>query len=154
MPRRGTSFSARSSAIRRAGGASVAAPSPRLPSAQERVQQAYERAALFGGVESEAGGWNPPDLGWPQERALFSRRARIVGKSTVARKGILPRSRFRQLKELERLRIAAPRFALFCAQRKVRREVLFALRRSGRINPRSPGRGGRYLRRAESSYRC
>jgi len=41
----------------------------------------------------------------------------------------------------------------FCSRREARREVLFAQRVAGRKG-RSPGRGGRYRRTAESYYRC
>lgn len=49
------------------------------------------------------------------------------------------------------LRIFAPRRVLFCLRRKVRKEVLFALRIAGR---RGVGAGKRWRRTAESSWRC
>lgn len=41
-----------------------------------------------------------------------------------------------------------------CVQRKTRKEVLFALRRKGVVNRRSPGRGGTYRRTQSSQWRC
>lgn len=52
-----------------------------------------------------------------------------------------------------RLTINAPSKVRFCVQRHTRREVLFARKVAG-YKHRSPGSGGRYIRRAESSYRC
>lgn len=52
-----------------------------------------------------------------------------------------------------RLTLRAPSKVRFCVQRHTRREVLFARKVAG-YKHRSPGSGGRYNRRAESSYRC
>lgn len=46
------------------------------------------------------------------------------------------------------------RRARHCVARHVRRSVLFALRKRGRINPRSPGGAGGYRRTASSQWRC
>lgn len=49
---------------------------------------------------------------------------------------------------LSKLAMVSPRRVLFCLRRKIRKEVLFALRKNGR-------NGGRvYRRRQESQYAC
>lgn len=59
----------------------------------------------------------------------------------------------RDVAPLRKLKMLAPKRVLFCIRRKVRREVLFALRRAG-FRGSGPGKGGRYRRTQDSQYRC
>lgn len=124
----------------RAGGPSEAGPNGTLPRAQERVQQELERRGL---------GWG--DGG----RAPISAVVYDPPSQPRRGRGPLPTKRlaFRYgYAQLQRLRIQAPRAVLFCQQRQVRKEVLFAKRVAGL--KRSPGRGGTYRRRQESRWGC
>lgn len=150
---------ARRRQFQRGGGASFDAPNQRLPSAQERVQQAIESAALdwgYGGEPPMQGPavWAPvapngpkagarprrlTDLRWPSHRQKFPLPAKRLSKR-------------QQYKALATLQIRAPRATLFCQQRRERKEVLFAKKIAG--FKKSPGRGGSYRRRPESQWRC
>lgn len=122
------------------GGSYFADPNGTLPRAQERVQQALERLGL--------------DWGYGGETPMSA----VVQDAPGARRGLrgsFAGERFSKrsgYKVLARLQLAVPERVLFCQQRKVRKEVLFAKRVAGRR--RSPGRGGTYRRRAESQWRC
>lgn len=153
---------ARRRQFQRGGGASFDAPNGTLPTAQERVQQAIESAALdgwgYGGeppMQGPPGVWEAPvapngprpgarprrlkDLRWPSPRRLLPSPAKRLSKR-------------QQYKALSTLQIRAPRATLFCQQRRERKEVLFAKKIAG--FKRSPGRGGTYRRRPESQWRC
>lgn len=62
-------------------------------------------------------------------------------------------SKARYYNKLGALAIAAPSRVQFCVRRKVRREVLFAIRKVGRSGS-SPGRYRRYRRTGDSRYSC
>lgn len=133
----------------RAGESSIPDSNGTLPRAQERVQQAIEAEALVGV-------WGPAPR--QDEGAAWSPGARRLGQlprsgryGQVSRNIYSPAKRL-GVEELSRLRYRAPARTLVCAQRGVRREVLFARRVAG--FKRSPGRGGKYHRRQESQYGC
>lgn len=125
----------------RAGEASESASNGTLPRAQERVQQAQERFALPWGDGGSA----------PISARIFDapRDTEISRRVTHGER----LSRPQQFKALRLLEIKAPRRVLFCARRQVRKEVLFARKVAGRRGG-SPGRRGRYLRNANSQWRC
>lgn len=147
---------ARRRQFQRGGGASFDAPNQRLPSAQERVQQAIESDALdwgYGGEppmqgEGAARVWIPV-ANAPRPKAGRLRLLKGLWRTPLPAKRL---SKRQQYKALSRLQIRKPAVTLFCQQRRERREVLFSKKIAG--FKRSPGRGGSYRRRPESQWRC
>lgn len=76
-------------------------------------------------------------------------RKRLSNSSYVP----IPKSYIPVRNSLLSLRMHNPARVWFCAKRKMRRAVLFAMKKVGRAGS-SPGRRGRYRRNASSQYGC
>lgn len=123
----------------RAGESSIPDSNYPLPRAQERVQQAIEREAL-----------SPWGMGHGPIPARTWVGARRYGQkpSTPLAERI---SRSQSFAELKQLRVRAPARTLFCAQRRERREVLFAKNRAGY---RGSAKKRSWHRNQNSQYGC
>lgn len=126
---------------------------PSVPAAPVRLPTRSVGAGVWGGTPQAKQGHIlnvNRALAWERKR-----RANLLHAKRVS----LDLQRWRADRERRRavFNVLASPFskrARHCVKRKVRKEVLFALRSLGRINKRSPGSGGTYRRKVESHWRC
>lgn len=127
-----------------------------LPRTQERVPRSMQRSLMSA---RKAG----ITLLSPAKRISFlqvrpvrrplvrpSPLSRKVGRAFVFRSPFY--SQYRQMLSLGRM-VARPSRVMFCVKRKIRKEVLFALRKAG-YRGSGPGRRRTYRRTGDSSHGC
>lgn len=121
----------------------VSGPFPLLP----------RRPGVYLKRSSVAGVWGS----MPQAEPVF-RKARLPVSAVVRlhRRHLLAKQAASEKRRFLFNVLVSPfsRRARHCVKRKVRREVLFALRRRDVINQRSPGGAGGYRRTPSSQWRC
>lgn len=144
--------SSRSSSSSSRGG-SFLDPQLRWPPATERLSVNEELAALASFAPSYVFGESddhPFEHGLTIPAERFRPGNRFFGRVRTINL-LHPINELWKSPPLKQLRMLAPRRVLFCLRRKVRKEVMFALKIAGR---RGVGVGKRWRRTENSNWRC